>query len=387
MPTPLATTTTQVLRFRDQEVAVLHRTDHGENNATRRNVDVVLRHGPSSHQSLLGHPRGVVTAAYRRGGYEVDMADGTAGKTIHGHRSRAVEWGGASWATAETLDLLSSAPTTVTLWDAAGFDALSVIHRREGNQRVWRDSRGVEVIRIDGAGQQHGPGAFFLGDDGARSGAATAPVHHPWPSEAALSVQLVGLVPMSRLVLDGPQQQVLSEQPFVVRFRSGVQDFSATELGLDAALTADDDDPRLLSFARGGSRDALADVLEILPRVHALVRDGVHSQPSAAGMILEGGDCDGAALLLAATMRVRGHRARPVVGYVLREHRWSPHAWAEVWVDGKGWIAVDATGPVIEPLGTHLRLFVGAGSAWTMGRVLGVISIGPVDRREPRSFH
>jgi transglutaminase-like putative cysteine protease len=116
--------------------------------------------------------------------------------------------------------------------------------------------------------------------------------------------------------------------------------------------------------------------------VHRLVdADKADEPPSALAMLRHGGDCDGAAALVTATLRACGLPARPVVGYRLVDAggaraRLVPHALAEVY-STSGWMRVDATMPA---LGILDDVFVpvgeGLGGALSMGRLLGVLDGG-----------
>jgi len=79
-------------------------------------------------------------------------------------------------------------------------------------------------------------------------------------------------------------------------------------------------------------------------------------------LALRAGVCQDFAHLFIAVARAMGVPARYVSGYIhLRGDKTSfaaSHAWAEAWIDGRGWIGFDATHPV-RTTPNHVRLAVG----------------------------
>jgi hypothetical protein len=63
----------------------------------------------------------------------------------------------------------------------------------------------------------------------------------------------------------------------------------------------------------------------------------------ATDWVLETGwfDCQLGSALLVALCRAKGIPARIVSGYLLYAPSPSPHFWAEVWVEGRGWVPLD----------------------------------------------
>jgi len=80
-------------------------------------------------------------------------------------------------------------------------------------------------------------------------------------------------------------------------------------------------------------------------------------------LALKAGVCQDFAHLFIAAARAMGVPARYVSGYI-HLPKWgqsalaASHAWAEAWVDGRGWIGFDATHPV-RTMPHHVRLAVG----------------------------
>ena len=107
-------------------------------------------------------------------------------------------------------------------------------------------------------------------------------------------------------------------------------------------------------------------------------------------MLQAGGDCDGAAALVVASLRACDHPARAVVGYRLIEAatesaRLVPHAVAELYrkpgsaEDAGVWWRIDATVPALGDLDdVFLPVAEGLGGALSMGRVLGILEPGDV---------
>lgn len=286
------------------------------------------------------------------------------------------------------VDLLRHAnppvPTMVTIVDLASGEAIAGLVERRGSSVSLLDDKGGLVARCNIEGSCSGPGAFFEGsahdDDG-------APALDTAPVELALvatgrrrGLRLVGIDDVrAALELDGPGQR--AGVPATVAYvDDGAMPLVSSPSPKDRApgLFIESADAAVIAFASehtSGTPQALADALSLIPAVSALVNPAaVDAPPSATEMLAHGGDCDGAAALMTAALRARGHAARPVVGYRLCDGRFVPHAWTEVYTD-LGWFLIDTTVPRLGSDDEHLRLFTGLGSALTMGRVLGRLRV------------
>jgi transglutaminase-like putative cysteine protease len=141
-----------------------------------------------------------------------------------------------------------------------------------------------------------------------------------------------------------------------------------------------EDDP-VVRFARrvtaAAARSPLVDALALAEAIFERMAGRPDAGPPSALRMLAAfrGDCDHATALLVACLRALGHPARALVGYRLWQGRLAPHAWAECWEDRRGWFPVDATLPGMGPFDTHLRLFEGLGSPFTLGRALGRLGL------------
>jgi hypothetical protein len=276
-------------------------------------------------------------------------------------------------------------PTKVTIVDLASGDAMTGLVERRSASVTLLDEEGGLVARCNVEGSCTGPGAFFEGtalDEGGAPSLDTVPV------EVALvatgprrSLRLAGIDDvLNRLELDGPGQR--ASGPGVVAFDSAASRARAPAREERApGLFIESADAAVVAFAAKhteSTAEPLADAVSLVAAVSALVNPAaVDAPPSAQEMLAHGGDCDGAAALLTAALRARGHAARAVVGYRLAEGRFVPHAWAEVHTEN-GWLLVDAAVPRVGSDDEHLRLFTGLGSALTMGRVLGRLRVEPV---------
>jgi len=107
-------------------------------------------------------------------------------------------------------------------------------------------------------------------------------------------------------------------------------------------------------------------------------RDRSHPEPrltAGAAFGREAATARDLAQMFVAAARSLGHPARYVTGYALaaRDHRPSPHGWAEAYVEGIGWIGFDPlTG--MSPEESHVRVAIGldaAGAAPVAGSRLG----------------
>ena len=249
---------------------------------------------------------------------------------------------------------------------------------------VARDARG-EVIAATRAHrtERAGPGAFF---EATRARGAPEPTGDvgacasltPALDRATLPHQLrfPGLGPaLATLDLDGPGQRVVSTVggPTVVFDRATVARAAPSADDHAATSVLERDDPRVIAFARAHG-DGVSPELDARSIVTAVARlidaRATDVPPSATLMLAHGGDCDGAAALVAASLRALGHAARPVVGLKLHQGKLVPHAWAEVYTPD-GWTMADATLPDLGVFPTHLKLAEGLGSTLTIGRILG----------------
>ena len=131
------------------------------------------------------------------------------------------------------------------------------------------------------------------------------------------------------------------------------------------AQTLPDDGIRALADAARGTTP-LAMVEDLVATIGARVtyRTGVTDSGTTAAEALAAGAgvCQDHAHILIAAARLRGWPGRYVSGYLwpgvnAREDPAS-HAWAEVWLDGEGWIGFDPANGV-RPNDQYLRLAVG----------------------------
>lgn len=279
------------------------------------------------------------------------------------------------------IDLLGHvqpvAPTHVVLVDLSSGEALRGRVERRGAEVVALDPHGGIVARANVEGHRTGPGAFFEGDSppAALSTPADIPTVDP---RGVRAWRLLGISDaLSALSAAGPGQR--RDGDVVVR---GVAASAAPppEAHRHPALFLESDDPRVVAFATPhlASADVLERTTRLMEAIHPRVDGRQRSLPPSAVLMLErGGDCDGAAALLAASLRVGGTPARPVVGYRWVEGRFVPHAWTEVYTPA-GWVLADASVPRLGDDPTYLKLFEGLGGALTMGRVLGRLQLQPL---------
>ena len=244
--------------------------------------------------------------------------------------------------------------------DLGAGETLPVHVERRGPEFVVFDARGAVVVRAQPEGDRTGPGAFAEGD--APPSLPTPPVELAVPGTATL--RGLGLPRAAKIV------PLPSTAP---------PDASSSR----PTLFVESDAADVVAFA--GARcggEPLEVARRIAEAVHPLVDAAKADEPpSAVGMLRHGGDCDGAAALTAAAMRVCGVPARPVVGYRLVEGgsaraRLVPHALSEVYTSS-GWMRVDATMPALGVLDdVFVPVSAGLGGALSMGRVLGVLDGG-----------
>lgn len=266
------------------------------------------------------------------------------------------------------VDLLHRLRTTrttrATLLDLSSAEALEVTVSRKGPEIVVVAADGSVVARAIPEGQRAGPGVFVEGDIAAN--VAASPVVVAVPGLKSLKGKRLGgeaarLTPPSTLAPSPADSQ--------------------------PGLFIESDDAAVKAFA-GVCGGAFDDARRIGEAVHGLVDPKKTDQPpSATQMLAHGGDCDGAAALVAAALRACGHPARPVVGYRLKDKgteaaRLVPHAVVEVYA-GSSWTRVDATVPAIANTDDDdfLAIAVGLGGALSMGRILGRVDAGDVVSR------
>jgi transglutaminase-like putative cysteine protease len=258
-------------------------------------------------------------------------------------------------------------PRDVTLVDLSSAETTSARIERRGPDIVALID-GRVVARAIPEGRRTGPGAFVEDD---------APPRRP---TADIAIALAGTRHIRGKRLGG----VARELP---PLRTTVDD---TDLlpGPFIESTAD----AVKAFAQPLCRSALTETARVVAEaVHTRVdARETTSAPGALAMLRHGGDCDGAAALVVASMRACGFASRAVVGYRLVEPgtdsaRLVPHAVAEVYRPGSsadgsgGWWRIDATVPALGDLDdVFVPVAEGLGGALSMGRVLGVLEPGDV---------
>ena len=250
-------------------------------------------------------------------------------------------------------------PTRAVLVDLSSAEFLQVTVKRKGPEIVVVDDTGVTIVRAVPEGQRSGPGVFVEGD---AASAASSPV----------DVVVPGLRNVLGKRLGGEARKVPLPSTFAPAPAASLP-----------ALFLESDDPAVVAFA-ACSGSALDDARRIAEATHALVDAAKSAEPpSATHMLRHGGDCDGAAALVTASLRACGHPARALVGYTLKDAgrsnaRLVPHALVEVYA-GTSWTKVDATVPSLgDPDSLFLTVAEGLGGALTMGRVLGRVDAGDV---------
>jgi hypothetical protein len=317
--------------------------------------------------------RGAVRELRLGGGRLVDVKAGTA---------RAVE--GPLLLLELLHDVQPRARTEVSFVDLASGDVMRGTVERRAAALVASTSSGAVLARVNVEGQRTGPGAFVEGD--AAASIDTAPVDVPFPSTVARGVRFVGIDDVLKdLALDGPGQRhgLPAEGPVAFWDDAGTSRAPGPD-DTKPALFLESDAPAVRAFANShaysqtGVDLAAVNAARLVEAIHPLVDANKRDvPPSALNMLTFGGDCDGAAALLTASLRALGHPARPVVGYRLVDGRFVPHAWVEVYTSG-GWMQVDAAAQKVGNDRAHLKLFEGLGSAFGMGRVLGRLRLEPI---------
>lgn len=135
----------------------------------------------------------------------------------------------------------------------------------------------------------------------------------------------------------------------------------------ETATTAPDDGIRALA-ARIEGGDTLERMHELMSTVHENVEylvGATHAQTSAAEALREGrGVCQDHAHIFISAARVLGVPARYVNGYFVtgvEEPAEAHHAWAEVWIEGLGWLGFDPANGLC-PTERYIRLACGLDS-------------------------
>jgi len=138
----------------------------------------------------------------------------------------------------------------------------------------------------------------------------------------------------------------------------------------ETELTAPDEALRALAEAARGGDGPLASLHALCVLVNETVpwRAGSTSVGTSAAeaLALGGGVCQDQTHIFIAAARVLGIPSRYVVGYLRDPERpdsdHDPHAWAESWIDGLGWIGFDCTLGHC-PVEGHVRLCCGLDAA------------------------
>lgn len=144
----------------------------------------------------------------------------------------------------------------------------------------------------------------------------------------------------------------------------GEQELSPLVFVVGTPLTAADEPVREFAARHLRRKDRAADFLALAENICAAVayESGITVVTSTAAHALEigRGVCQDHAHLFIACCRSAGVPARYVSGYVDPGHsdQAASHAWAEVWIQGEGWVSVDVTHREIVR-GRHCRLAIG----------------------------
>ena len=142
------------------------------------------------------------------------------------------------------------------------------------------------------------------------------------------------------------------------------RDLSPLVFAVATPLTAADEPVREFAKRHLRNKDRPADYLALAESVCAAVayESGITEVTSTAAHALEigRGVCQDHAHLFIACCRAAGIPARYVSGYVDPGHsdQAASHAWAEVWIEGEGWVSVDVTHRVLARE-QHCRLAIG----------------------------
>jgi transglutaminase-like putative cysteine protease len=265
-------------------------------------------------------------------------------------------------------------PLDVNLVDLSSDETIPGRVERRGAEVVALDRYGAIIARANVEGRRIGPGVFVEGNDPPSVGAT--PIVVDAPGQNVRGWRLLGIDDvLDAMNLNGPGQR---REGNAVLFDAKFDEHPVDDDRNPSSLI-ESDDPRVIAFAKPhATGEPLVDAARLVELIHPLVDPRKRDiPPSAINMLTKGGDCDGAAALLTASLRAMGHAARPVVGYRHLDEKLTPHAWVEVHTP-EGWLLVDPSVPRIGSAPTHLKLFNGLGSALTMGRVLGRLRVEPL---------
>jgi len=142
------------------------------------------------------------------------------------------------------------------------------------------------------------------------------------------------------------------------------RDLSPLVFAVATPLTAAEEPVRDFAARNLRKKDSAADFLALAESICAAVayESGITEVTSTAAHALEigRGVCQDHAHLFIACCRAAGIPARYVSGYVDPGHsdQAASHAWAEVWIEGEGWVSVDVTHRVLARE-QHCRLAIG----------------------------
>jgi len=258
--------------------------------------------------------------------------------------------------------LRTTTTVAATMVDISSAEHVATSIKRRGPEIVALVDDRV-VVRARPEGRRAGPGAF-VEDDAA-----------PGRPNADAAIALPGVTTMRGRALGGAARHL----PRITATTSPAH--------LRPAPFIESGAPRVVAFAKPLCRASETDTARaVAEAVRPLVdARAVAVAPGALRMLQAGGDCDGAAALVVASLRACGFPARAIVGYRLIDGgtdsaRLVPHAVAEVYrataagsSDGAWW-RIDATVPALGDLDdVFIPVAEGLGGALSMGRVLGVL--------------
>ena len=130
-------------------------------------------------------------------------------------------------------------------------------------------------------------------------------------------------------------------------------------------LTAPDDSIRRLAAEASAADGAVARAHALMAAIHAAMTfdaDATGPRTDAASAWAGGrGVCQDYAHVMIAAARAMGTPARYVSGHFVSDDRavtTAGHAWAELWIDGLGWVGFDPTHGIC-PAERHVRVAVG----------------------------
>ena len=258
--------------------------------------------------------------------------------------------------------LRTTTTTSATLVDISSAEFVVASIKRRGPEIIALVDDRV-VVRARPEGRRAGPGAF-VEDDAA-----------PGRPSAAAAIAQPGVMSVRGRAFGG----VARHLPTISMTTSPAHLQPGPFIESNAAV--------VVAFAKPLCRASDTDTARaVAEAVRTLVDPrAVTVAPGAVRMLQAGGDCDGAAALVVASLRHCGFPARAVVGYRLIDAgtdsaRLVPHAVAEVYRTaatpaGTGsWWRVDATVPALGDLDdVFMPVGEGLGGALSMGRVLGVL--------------